>query len=190
MSHLGRHRLGRWTNHQYIKFVLGQYNSISCECRWYGLAKQLSWATWSHWISTWAPLTDFCGVIAGCTLPCCPLRGRGWMYLLYPKNPTWLWLRANPTPKVRKMSITFKWLCYFWSEQAGMKLKCYWFLKKLFLPWLLPDIFRYDSPKKFPTILYAVNLWLKSVSATGARLHTALCRQRTRCRHKAVYTTR
>ena len=33
-------------------------------------------------------------------------------------------------------------------------------LRKIFLTWLLPDIFRYDSPKKCPTILYAVNLWL------------------------------
>ena len=42
--------------------------------------------------------------------------------------------------------------------------------KKLFLTWLLPDISRYDSPKKCTTILYAVNLWLKPVSATGAGL--------------------
>ena len=36
-------------------------------------------------------------------------------------------------------------------------------------PDLISPIFRYDSPKKCPTILYAVNLWLKPVSATGAR---------------------
>ena len=42
--------------------------------------------------------------------------------------------------------------------------------KNLFLTWLFSDIFRYNSPKKCPTILYAVNLWLKPVSATGARL--------------------
>ena len=30
-------------------------------------------------------------------------------------------------------------------------------LKKIFLTWLFPDIFRYDSPKKCPTILYSVN---------------------------------
>ena len=41
-------------------------------------------------------------------------------------------------------------------------------LKKLFLTWLFSDIFRYGSPKKCPTILYGVNLWLKPVSATGA----------------------
>ena len=41
-------------------------------------------------------------------------------------------------------------------------------LKKLFFTSLLPDICR---PKKCPTILYAVNLWLKPVSATGA-MHT------------------
>ena len=39
-------------------------------------------------------------------------------------------------------------------------------LKKIFLTCLCPDIFRYDSPKKCPTILYAVNLWLKPVLAT------------------------
>ena len=31
----------------------------------------------------------------------------------------------------------------------------------------MPDILRYDSPKICPTILYAVNLGLKPVSATG-----------------------
>ena len=35
-------------------------------------------------------------------LPCRPLRGRGWMYLLYPKNTTWRWLRAIPTPRSEK----------------------------------------------------------------------------------------
>ena len=40
--------------------------------------------------------------------------------------------------------------------------------KKIFSTWLFPDFFRYDSPKKCPTILYAVNLWLKPVSAIGA----------------------
>ena len=39
-------------------------------------------------------------------------------------------------------------------------------LKKRFSTWLFPDIFRYDSPKKCSTNLYAVNLWLKPVSAT------------------------
>ena len=42
------------------------------------------------------------------------------------------------------------------------------FLKNIFSTRLFHDIFRYDSPKKCPTILYAVNLWLKSISATGA----------------------
>ena len=36
--------------------------------------------------------------------------------------------------------------------------------KKIFSTWLFPDIIRYDSPMKCPTILYAVNLWLKPVS--------------------------
>ena len=42
-------------------------------------------------------------------------------------------------------------------------------LKKQFSTWLLPDIFRYDSPKKCPTILYAVNLWLK-LGLAGRRM--------------------
>ena len=41
------------------------------------------------------------------------------------------------------------------SWACGHVTKCYWFLKN-YLTWLLPDIFRYDSPKKSPTILYAV----------------------------------
>ena len=34
------------------------------------------------------------------------------------------------------------------------------------MTWLLPNNFRYDSPKKCPTVLYAVILWL-----TGASHH-------------------
>ena len=56
-----------------------------------------------------------------------------------------------------------RWVC---GHGADMLL----ILKKLFWTWLLPDIPRYDSPKKCPTILYAVNLWLEHVSATGARV--------------------
>ena len=41
-------------------------------------------------------------------------------------------------------------------------------LKKLFATRSFSDIFRYDSPKKFPTILFAANLWLKPASATKA----------------------
>ena len=40
-------------------------------------------------------------------------------------------------------------------------------------------MFRYDSPQECPTILYAVNLWLKPVSATGARCDEE--RVRARC---------
>ena len=50
--------------------------------------------------------------------------------------------------------LTLSWACRHGTEMLLI-------LKKLFLTWLLPDIFRYDSPKKCPTILYAVNLWLK-----------------------------
>ena len=46
-------------------------------------------------------------------------------------------------------------------------------LKKIFLPGLFHVFFRYDSPKKCSTILYAVNLCLKPVSGTGARLMLA-----------------
>ena len=62
---------------------------------------------------------------------------------------------SDPDPKVRKMSITF-WACGHGTEMLLI-------LKKIFLSWFFPNIFRYDSPKKCPTILYAVNLWLKSV---------------------------
>ena len=41
------------------------------------------------------------------------------------------------------------------------------------MTWLPPNIFRYDSPKKCPTILYAVNLWLKPVSVTRATVFVA-----------------
>ena len=89
-----------------------------------------------------------------------PLRGRGFMYLLYSKNPTLRWLRAIPTPRsgnVHNFLVTLRPVS--WACGHG----------KLFLTWLFPDIFQYDSPKKWPTILYAVNLWLKPVSGTGSR---------------------
>ena len=53
-----------------------------------------------------------------------------------------------------------------WASGHGTEM--YPILKKLFLTWLFPDIIRYDSPKKCPTILYADNLWLKPVSTKGA----------------------
>ena len=77
---------------------------------------------------------------------------------------------SEPDPKVRKMSIFFlmavrplSWACVHGTEMLLI-------LKNIFLPWLFSDIFRNDSPKKCLTILYADNLWLKPVSATGARL--------------------
>ena len=45
------------------------------------------------------------------------------------------------------------WACGYGTEMLLI-------LKKLFSSSLLPDILRYDSSKKCPTILYAVNLWL------------------------------
>ena len=89
------------------------------------------------------------------------------VYLLCPKNPTWRWVRPSRTqgPKnVHNFLLTVRPLSWACGHGTEMLL----ILKNLFLTWLLPDIFRYDSPKKCPTILYAVNLWLKPVSATGA----------------------
>ena len=103
------------------------------------------------------------------SLPCDPLRGRGWMYLLYPKNSTWRWLRAIPTPRsenIHNILMTLRPLSWACGHGTEMLL----ILKNLFLTWLLPDIFRYDSPKKCPTVLYAINLWLKPISATGASI--------------------
>ena len=84
--------------------------------------------------------------------------------------------QALPSPRTEKCPQLFN-DCDLWAEHAGMELKCYWFLK-LFLTWLLPDILRYDSPKQCPTILYAVNLWLKqfqlAVSAARAKLGVQL----------------
>ena len=31
---------------------------------------------------------------------------------------------SDPDPKIRKMSITFYWLCDLWAEHASMELKC------------------------------------------------------------------
>ena len=82
--------------------------------------------------------------------------------------------QSDPDPKVRKMSITVmtvrpqSWACGHGTEKLLI-------LKKLFSIWLFSDIFRYDSPKKCPTNLYAVNLWLKPVSATGTNRGTAPC---------------
>ena len=88
------------------------------------------------------------------TLPCRPLRSRGWLYLLYPNMWAWNW---NVTDS-----------------------------KQIFLIWLLPDIFRYDSPKKCPTNLYTVNTWLKPVSATGAISYPT---PRSNKRHMTAHST-
>ena len=78
-----------------------------------------------------------------------PLRGRGLMYLLYPKNSTWRWLRAISTPRSEKCPYfnvrPLSWACGHGTEMLLI-------LKKLFSTWLFPDIFKYDSPKKCPTI--------------------------------------
>ena len=78
------------------------------------------------------------------------------------------WERSRPQgPKnVHNFLMTVRPLS--WACGHGTKILL--ILKKLFLIWLLPDISRYDSPKKCPMVLYAVNLWLKPVSATGATL--------------------
>ena len=56
-------------------------------------------------------------------------------------------------------------------------------LKELFLTWLLPYIFRYDSPKKCPTILYAVNLWLKPFQPLGLVLRVLAFPYGIVCKH-------
>ena len=87
------------------------------------------------------------------------------MYLLYQKNPTWRWLRAIPTPRSEICPYHFNDCATSELSMRAWKWNVTNSKKKLFLTWLLPDIFRYDSPKKCPTILYVVNLWLKPVSA-------------------------
>ena len=69
------------------------------------------------------------------------------------------WEQSRPQgPKnVHNFLMTVRPLSWACGHGAEMLL----ILKKLFLTWLLPDIFRYDSPKKCPTILYVVNMWLK-----------------------------
>ena len=110
----------------------------------------------------------------GWTWPCRPLPGRGLMYLLYPKNPTWRWLKAIPTPRSENdhnflMTVRpLSWACGHATEMLLI-------LKKIFSTWIFSDIFRYDSPKKCPPILYTVSLWLKPVSDTEARLDRYLC---------------
>ena len=87
------------------------------------------------------------------------------MYLLYPKNPTWQWLRAIPTSRSENfhnflMSVRpLSWACGHGNEMLLI-------LKKIFSTWLFSDIFRYDSPDKCPTILYAINLGLSSSQQT------------------------
>ena len=85
------------------------------------------------------------------------------------------WERSRPQgPKnVHNFLITVRPLSWACGHGTEMLL----ILKKQFSTWLLPDIFQYDSPKKWPTILYAVNLWLKPsvyhvyVSATLGLAH-------------------
>ena len=54
------------------------------------------------------------------------------------------------------------------SRACGHETEMLLILKKIFSTLLFSDIFRYDSPEKSPTILYALNLWMKPVAATWA----------------------
>ena len=85
------------------------------------------------------------------------------MHLLYPKNSTWRWLGAISNPRVRKIVLIFLMTVRPLSWACGNGTEMLLILKKKNS---VHDIFRYDSPKKCPTILYAVNLWLKPVTAT------------------------
>ena len=84
----------------------------------------------------------------------------------------WEWSRPHGPKYVHIFSMTVRPLS--WACGHGTELLL--ILKNLFLNWLLPDIFRYDSTKKCPTILYAINLWLKPVTgctpSSSARLAT------------------
>ena len=72
------------------------------------------------------------------------------------------WERSRPQGQknVHNFLLTVRPLSWACEHGAEMLL----ILKKLFSNWLFSDIFRYDSPRKCPTILYAVNLWLKPVT--------------------------
>ena len=73
-------------------------------------------------------------------LPCRPLRGLGWMYLLYPKNPTWRWLWPQGPKNAHNFLMTVRplsWACRHGTEMLLI-------LKKLFLTWLLPEEMSHD----------------------------------------------
>ena len=78
------------------------------------------------------------------------------------------WERSRPQGPKNVYSFLMTMRPLIWACGHGTEMLL--ILKKIFSTWLFPYIFRYDSPKKCPTILYAVNLWLKPVPATGARL--------------------
>ena len=99
-------------------------------------------------------------------LPSRVVRGRGLMYLLYPKNSTWRWLRAISTPRSEKCPFLFNDCA---TSELSMRA-WNWNVtdsKKKNSTWLFHDIFIYDSRKKCSEILYAINLRLKPVSANG-----------------------
>ena len=81
------------------------------------------------------------------------------------------WERSRPQglKNVHNCLMTVRPLSWACGHGAEMLL----ILKKLFSPWLFRNTSRYVVRKKCPTILYAVNLWLKPVSATGARQTSA-----------------
>ena len=84
-------------------------------------------------------------------LPCRPLRGRGWMYLLYPKKHgcDWEWSRPHGPKNLHSLLMNVRplsWACGHVSEMLLILRKYFW-----------PD-YAPIFPKKCPTILYAVNL--------------------------------
>ena len=85
-------------------------------------------------------------------------------------------------PKIRKMAITFYWLCGLWAEHAGMYLKCYWsILNELFRPYYWRANLRYitvQRKKRFCTgSVYsrgrgAGEVWNPSLRITGEGIKT------------------
>ena len=72
------------------------------------------------------------------------------------------------------------WACEHINEMLQIQKKNY------FRPDYSRTSLRYDRHKKYPTILYGVNLWLKPVSATGAmaaRYHTVVFRFQVNTKH-------
>ena len=113
--------------------LTGQCNLAGLQRHWFSPRSDPDVTIWQGFLS-WGTIKR--SGKHGHILPCSPLRGRGLIYLLYPKNSKWRWLIAISTPRFEKCNnflMTVRpvsWACGHVAEMLLVQKK------NLFSTWL------------------------------------------------------